>query len=77
MLLLAKKAAPEWQRRDREVFESAATLENIIKNMASFFELQRTDVKKHKEAKTKKAKQNKKDKTTAAIVMFWLRDTKI
>ena len=32
----------------------------IIKDMASFFELQRTDIKKHKEAKTEKYKKNKK-----------------
>ena len=62
MLLLVKKAAPEWQRRDREVFESAAILGSHNKNMASFFELQRTDVKNHKEAKTKK-NNNKKNKT--------------
>ena len=47
----------------------------IIKDMASFFELQRTDIKKHKEAKTEKYK--KKDKTRATIVMCWLRVTKI
>ena len=51
MLLLVKKAAPEWQRRDREVFESAAILESHNKNMASFFELQRTDVKKSQGSK--------------------------
>ena len=51
----------------------------IIKDMASFFELQRTDLKKHKEAKTEKYKKKKKrkDKTRATIVMCWLRVTKI
>ena len=56
----------------------------IKKDMASFFELQRTDIKKHKEAKTEKyknkqkTKKNKrKDKTRATIVMCWLRVTKI
>ena len=47
----------------------------IIKDMASFFELQRTDIKKHKEAKTEKdKKQNnqRKDTTRATIVMCWL-----
>ena len=32
----------------------------IIKDMASFFELQQTDIKKHKEAKTEKYKKKKK-----------------
>ena len=31
-----------------------------IKDMASFFELQRTDIKKHKEAKTEKKKEKTK-----------------
>ena len=35
----------------------------IIKDMASFFELQRTDIKKHKEAKTGNTKKKKKEKT--------------
>ena len=35
----------------------------IIKDMASFFELQRTDTKKLKEAKTENAKKKKKEKT--------------
>ena len=34
----------------------------IIKDMASFFELQRTDIKKHKEAKTENTKKKKKKK---------------
>ena len=34
----------------------------IIKDMASFFELQQTDIKKHKEAKTEKSKKKKKKK---------------
>ena len=52
----------------------------IIKDMASFFELQRTAIKKHKKAKTekyKKKKKKRKDKTRATIVMCWLRVTKI
>ena len=56
----------------------------IIKDMASCFELQRTDIKKYKEAETekykkknKKQKNKKKDKTRATIVMCWLRVTKI
>ena len=32
----------------------------IIKDMASFFELQRTDIKKRKEAKTEKYKKKKR-----------------
>ena len=36
----------------------------IIKDMASFFELQRTDIKKHKEAKTKNTKKKKKKEKT-------------
>ena len=40
-------------RRYLEGFESAATLGAIIKIMASSIELQRTDEKKQKEAKTK------------------------
>ena len=46
--MLQKKAAPEWQKRDREVLESAATLGNHnkkYKNMANLFEWQKTDVK--------------------------------
>ena len=35
-------------------------LKAIIKDLASFFELQRTDIKKHKEAKTEITKRKKK-----------------
>ena len=61
MLLLVRKQ----RLSDSEGTARSSSLqplwEAIIKNMASFFELQRTDVKKHKETKTKKnTKQNKK-----------------
>ena len=35
--------------------------EATIKNMASFFELQRTDLKKHKETLTRKNKKTKQE----------------
>ena len=52
----------------------------IIKNMASFFELEQTDIKKHtRKQKLKKTtkKKKRKDKTRTTVVMCELRVTKI
>ena len=37
--IVIREAAPEWQRKDRDAIESAATLGSHDKNMASLFEL--------------------------------------
>ena len=78
VLLLMKQRLSDGEGTAR--FSSQQPLwKAIIKDiMASFFELQRTDIKKHKETKTEKYKKKKrKDKTIATIVMCWLRVTKI
>ena len=64
MLFLVKKAAPEWQGRDRVIFESAATLESHNKKYGIFFRATTNCQKKHKKAKTKKKtkKTNKQKK---------------
>ena len=63
-----KKAAPEWQQRDRKVFESAATLENHNKRHDIFFRAttnwhkkntRKQTLKNTKKNKTQKKKQNK------------------
>ena len=63
MLLLMKQRLSDGEGTARS--SSLQPLwKDIIKDMASFFELQRNDIKKHKEAKTENTKTNKKQKKT-------------